>query len=392
LKKQLQLSVQESCHENWEAMTPSEKGRYCGQCQKQVIDFTGMSDRQLTEFFKKPSTGSVCGRFMTDQLERNIAIPRKRIPWVRYFFQFALPAFLVSLKTNAAKAQGRPTNKTSTIANKSVSANTKNDTLIMEEVVIAVQPKTIVSKTKLPDHCSSSPVITHPIKTMLWGCMAKPGITLPDISLFRDLRISAIYAGTYSDTALRIIEGIVRDEKGNPMSGVSIRVKGTGNGVITEAKGLFRLKIIPGGVLVASGAGLETTEKKVYQDSIVTITVSRIMMGTISIKKKKIHKNKETPLIRDEVISKSRLPLKIFPNPVSPGAPITIDCKKADEGFYSLQLHSISGQPVYQHEKLSVIKKERLTLNLPFLQPGEYILVFTHQMSGKKYTSKIIIQ
>lgn len=47
--------------------------------------------------------GSTCGRFMGEQLDRNIEIPGKRIPWIKYFFQFALPAFLVTTK---AKAQG----------------------------------------------------------------------------------------------------------------------------------------------------------------------------------------------------------------------------------------------------------------------------------------------
>jgi TonB-dependent SusC/RagA subfamily outer membrane receptor len=81
-------------------MTPAQQGKFCGSCQKQVVDFSNMSDRQVAEFFKKPSTGSVCGRFMTDQLDRDIEIPRKRIPWLKYFFQFVIPAFLVSLKSS----------------------------------------------------------------------------------------------------------------------------------------------------------------------------------------------------------------------------------------------------------------------------------------------------
>lgn len=107
MSKKLQLSIPKPCHENWDAMTPVEKGKFCGSCQKQVVDFSNMSDRQIAEFFKKPSTGSVCGRFMTDQLERDIEIPKKRIPWLKYFFQFTLPAFLVSLKASAEKTQGK---------------------------------------------------------------------------------------------------------------------------------------------------------------------------------------------------------------------------------------------------------------------------------------------
>lgn len=101
MPKKLQLSIPEPCHENWDNMTAVQQGKFCDSCQKQVVDFSIMSDRQLAEFFKKPSTGSVCGRFMTDQLDRNIEIPKKRIPWLKYFFQFVIPAFLFSLKSSA---------------------------------------------------------------------------------------------------------------------------------------------------------------------------------------------------------------------------------------------------------------------------------------------------
>jgi len=60
----------------------------------------------LTEFFKKPG-GSVCGRFLNDQLEREIQIPKKRIPWVKYFFQFTLPAFILSLKSCGERTMGK---------------------------------------------------------------------------------------------------------------------------------------------------------------------------------------------------------------------------------------------------------------------------------------------
>lgn len=95
--KKFRLSISSPCHENWEAMKPEDKGRFCGSCQKTVIDFTGMSDRQMAEFFKKPAT-SLCGRFHADQLERAIDIPKKRIPWVKYFFTVAWPAFILMLK------------------------------------------------------------------------------------------------------------------------------------------------------------------------------------------------------------------------------------------------------------------------------------------------------
>jgi len=101
MAKKLQLQVPTPCHENWDNMTQTEKGRFCASCQKQVIDFSNKSDREIAIFFKKPSSGSVCGRFMEDQLNRDMEMPKKRIPWLKYFFQFLIPAFFISYRVSA---------------------------------------------------------------------------------------------------------------------------------------------------------------------------------------------------------------------------------------------------------------------------------------------------
>lgn len=112
MKGAFQLDIHQPCHENWEAMTKEDKGRFCASCQKIVIDFSRMSDRELAAFFKKPS-GSVCGRLRQDQLQRNIEIPRKRIPWIKYFFQFTLPALLFTARATAqGKVSARANTKT----------------------------------------------------------------------------------------------------------------------------------------------------------------------------------------------------------------------------------------------------------------------------------------
>jgi hypothetical protein len=96
----LQIHIPESCHENWNNMNETGQGRFCGSCQKNVIDFTAMSDEDLVSFFKN-NTGNVCGRLTQQQLQADHRIPGKRIPWLKYFFQVAIPAFLFSAKTNA---------------------------------------------------------------------------------------------------------------------------------------------------------------------------------------------------------------------------------------------------------------------------------------------------
>ena len=110
MAKFLQLGIEDPCHENWDKMTDNEKGKFCSSCQKQVIDFSKMTDRQVVAFFRKKPEGTVCGRFNDDQLGRDMLIPQKRIPWIKYLFQFTLPLFLTTLK---AKSQGGVIVKTS---------------------------------------------------------------------------------------------------------------------------------------------------------------------------------------------------------------------------------------------------------------------------------------
>ena len=105
MSNKFQIDIPKPCHESWDKMNPVEQGRFCNSCQKAVVDFTGMSDSQLVAFFKKPSTGSVCGRFENDQLGREILIPGKRMPWLKYFLNLLIPAFLIS---NKARSQGEP--------------------------------------------------------------------------------------------------------------------------------------------------------------------------------------------------------------------------------------------------------------------------------------------
>lgn len=50
-------------------MKPTEDGRFCGSCQKTVVDFTVMSDAEVTRFVTRQK-GSACGRFRAEQLNR----------------------------------------------------------------------------------------------------------------------------------------------------------------------------------------------------------------------------------------------------------------------------------------------------------------------------------
>lgn len=69
--QRIQLQIPEPCHEKWSEMTPTEKGQYCKSCDKILVDFTAMSDRQLLDYFQNYN-GKLCGRMKKSQLDRPV--------------------------------------------------------------------------------------------------------------------------------------------------------------------------------------------------------------------------------------------------------------------------------------------------------------------------------
>lgn len=68
------ISIPTPCHESWDAMSPAEQGRFCQSCQKTVIDFSTMSDKELFSFLGN-ATRNICGRFHGEQLNREVSMP-----------------------------------------------------------------------------------------------------------------------------------------------------------------------------------------------------------------------------------------------------------------------------------------------------------------------------
>lgn len=68
----MKIQIPKPCHENWDAMTSNEKGKFCEICTKTVINFTDSSDEELYNEIK--SNPKICGNFSTHQLNRNIAL------------------------------------------------------------------------------------------------------------------------------------------------------------------------------------------------------------------------------------------------------------------------------------------------------------------------------
>lgn len=61
------IGIHEPCSENWNAMTPTEKGRFCQQCATQVYDFTNKSGDEIKQTLRTLIGQPVCGRITATQ-------------------------------------------------------------------------------------------------------------------------------------------------------------------------------------------------------------------------------------------------------------------------------------------------------------------------------------
>lgn len=78
--------------------------------------------------------------------------------------------------------------------------------------------------------------------------------------------------GAYAQT--KTIKGKVVDEKGQPMIGVSIVVKGTTSGTITDGNGSFSISASPKDVLSFSFIGYKTDEQKVGSRALINVALN----------------------------------------------------------------------------------------------------------------------
>ncbi len=139
MKAPILLHIPEPCHENWDAMTPQDKGRHCQSCNKIVVDFSVMTDRQVLDYLKN-AKGNTCGRFYNDQLQRPLIEPQKQ-PSKWNYFVASIASFFVSVKLIAqgSALQGKVANPYGQSVSPSESRQVKGE-------VRSVDTKTISGK------------------------------------------------------------------------------------------------------------------------------------------------------------------------------------------------------------------------------------------------------
>jgi len=73
MKKKVSLivNIPNPCTQSWNDMNPTEGGSFCLHCQKTVVDFSAMTDKEILAVISKRS-GNLCGNFQSEQLNRTL--------------------------------------------------------------------------------------------------------------------------------------------------------------------------------------------------------------------------------------------------------------------------------------------------------------------------------
>ena len=349
MREPVKLRIPQPCHEKWAEMEPDEKGRFCLSCQKTVVDFSTMTDRQVLEYFSN-YTGNTCGRFSSDQLNRDIAVGvQKPTLWYKYVLSLFVPAMMLA---NKAMTQGR-------IALQRPVQTTSPARVVKDSVPVCVKP------TPEPDFRTMSGVM-----------------------------------GAVAEIRVITIEGKVVDEDGTPIPFARISIKGTDKVTKTDVDGKF--SIWPSSMkkvtLEIGAVGFQLKEVRVKvgdhtKSPFMLVPMEPMVLGFVLSDYKETKPTifqRFTNFIKDSMSSKKSLML--YPNAAKTGSAVTV-VYKLDKGRYLISVINTNGQTM-QEDILNVGSKTDVTsfqLNKVVIA-GQYAVVITDN-KGKIVTSgQLIVQ
>ncbi|MCJ8155735.1 hypothetical protein MKJ01_18425 [Chryseobacterium sp. SSA4.19] len=144
----MKLTIPKPCHENWDTMTPEEKGRFCSVCSKTVRDFTAAADEDLAEAFSRPS-GNVCGRFNASQLNRDLQYSYINSLFAKFAVGFVLTSGgFISVQAQQVESKTESV-KNTRIKGKAAPGVMKNDTAYTRHLILGgIHPVSL--KNNLP--------------------------------------------------------------------------------------------------------------------------------------------------------------------------------------------------------------------------------------------------
>ena len=303
MKKSITIQIPEPCHEDWQKMTSTEKGKFCHVCTKEVIDFTATTDEDLVKILSKSK--NTCGRFKKTQLNREVKLERKSgLNLAPYAASLLLPLSLLStseINADTREVSEKPysslgigkfsnTNRAlfkvsgvikdengNPLANVEITSSelhkiTRSDSdgnytiMAMNKELLVFQKDTYQTHEVRMGNASELRNITMylvVIEHMIIGKIAPPPTEIVETitgDVVETSQIKTTIEEKNNKTSTVKITGTITDESGLPLPGVNIIVKGTTISTQSNFDGDYQIDAEVGQVLTFSYVGFVSKE------------------------------------------------------------------------------------------------------------------------------------
>ncbi|HEX6427416.1 MAG TPA: carboxypeptidase-like regulatory domain-containing protein [Niastella sp.] len=318
----LKLHIPEPCHENWQNMTQQAQGRFCGSCQKTVVDFSVMTDKEILEYFSKTSQ-HVCGRFSNDQLNKDLKVTDKK---KRFSLAYVWNIILATLLMTEANAQVKPKPK------KPVKINMLEKRMVGQVAFVPEAPvETVIPVTMsgtIVDAQNNQPVVgaSISIKGASGGTMADTsGIFRLKVEKKNSLVLEISAIGY--ETQTRAIDRLTN------WQAIQVYLKPAANEL---------QEVVIRGYTMGKRSMQGCNGVRVKKDTIKSVIINNYIPAAL-----------KTALQKD---------VKIYPNPVVRGNPIQVKLALPKTGGYKLELLNTAGQVMMVQPLLIQTKEQQIDL------------------------------
>ncbi|RAR73898.1 carboxypeptidase-like regulatory domain-containing protein [Flavobacterium aciduliphilum] len=132
------IQIDKPCAEDFKTFTKTVNGGYCNSCQKNVVDFTAMSDDEILNYFSTEKS-KTCGLFLESQLKSyspsELSSKSRRTSWVSSLFGLSLVSLLSLTHSYAQEKTNTPITKESVVSKKDNASATTTDKITVTGTV-----------------------------------------------------------------------------------------------------------------------------------------------------------------------------------------------------------------------------------------------------------------
>lgn len=369
MNTQKSLVIANPCHENWNKMTPTEKGKFCQSCSKEVVDFTKKSKEDVIQYLENyKGDGQTCGQFTASQIDKvgtsyiNSSLYRR--------LSISFMALLGFLSFKDAKSQE------------------------MKKGKVAVRG-TVSYKDYNQQHEKMDVTLYGSVKTMMGKKISGANIRFSHEG--KELGIAKTFTnGTYA-VQLKIDKS---------MKAIMMTVQADGyemkyNVIPQPQKEKIKVDIVmESEIMVLGEIAIDVDTIQIQEDTTKTVEscTNKVEKPIDSVQAQEVKiidlveiidtTNHEKPIQNDSIVNKNlwidnKKWINIYPNPSSSNA--TVEWK--DDSEMRIELFDIDGKLVWS----TTSKGNKTVINTANLPTGNYIVKLTSKNTGKSENSALII-